>query len=201
MITNKREPMSYSYSYIPLISNLYFMAHACPVKYLGLLVDSKLSWSKHCVSLQPVKAPDLSLHGQCLAVASCTAKCAAQLIYCPPNAAILCGIHAHNSGDIRLCKIVKLGGFEAVLESSNQLMDHQLIRLLLPASSPIFTVKVSIRFLHDVYNECASIISCIHPPKLFCPCNLPVEQCLFYLFILLISKTQMGITLIYKHKH
>jgi len=48
-------------------------------------------------------------------------------------------------------KIVKLGGFEVVLESSNQLMDHQLIRLLLPASSPIFTVKVSIRFLHDVY--------------------------------------------------
>ena len=43
MITNKRKPIYFTYSI-----NNQPISRSNPVKYLGVQVESKLNWSKHC---------------------------------------------------------------------------------------------------------------------------------------------------------
>ena len=97
-ITNKWKPVNFTY-YINGQSILWNN----PVKYLGVLVDGKLSWSKHCRYAINKATKSLNCLRRSMFGCSCVAKCAAyKAVVCPTLEYAAVVWSPHTKGDIKL---------------------------------------------------------------------------------------------------
>ena len=159
-ITNKRKTVGFIYRV-----NGQSIAWNNHVKYLGLLVDSKLSWSKHCKYV--VKKATKSLYYLRCSMYGCShaAKCVAyKAIVCPllEYAAVVCC--PHTSGDIKLLESPHNRAAQWICGSH---WSPPTNSWTIPSSDccsqlslPILQTRrqfLSISFLHDIYHQRTSI--------------------------------------------
>jgi len=91
-ITNKPKPISFTY-----FINGQSLSWNEPVKYLGLLVDHKLNWSKHCKHTMKKATRSLNYLRFSMYGCSRTAKCAAYTAIVRPSleySAVVCSPHS-----------------------------------------------------------------------------------------------------------
>ena len=103
MITNKRKPIPFMYHI-----NQQPISWCSPVKYLGLLVDSKLSWSKHCKFAVGKGTRSLNCLRRSMFSCSRSAKYAAYKAIVRPTLEYAATVwNPHNSGDIHLLEALQ----------------------------------------------------------------------------------------------
>ena len=98
MITNKCKPIPFTYSI-----NHQPISWSNPVKYLGVQVDSKLSWSKHCKFVVSKGTKSLNYLRRSMFGCNRAAKCAAYKAIIRPMLEYGAVVwNPHNLGDIQL---------------------------------------------------------------------------------------------------
>ena len=158
MITNKRKLIPFMYHI-----NQQPISWSSPVKYLGLLVDSKLSWSKHCKFVVGKGTRSLNCLHRSMFGCSHTVKYAAYKAIVRPTLEYAATVW--NPGDIHLLEALQNRAARWICgncwnpptnswTTSSQDCCSQLCLPSLQSRRDF----LSARFLHDIYNKRTSIL-------------------------------------------
>ena len=164
-ITNKRKPVNFTY-YINDQSILWNN----PVKYLGVLVDGKLSWSKHCRYAIKKATKSLNCLRRSMFGCSCVAKCAAyKAVVCPTLEYAAVVWSPHTKGDIKLLESLqnRAAGWICGVHGPIHGLYLQVIAALSLISLPLNQDVSTFLFLSSII-----FITNVHPSSLIVTVNL-----------------------------
>ena len=144
--------------------NQQLISWCSPLKYLGLLVDFKSSWSKHCMFVVNKGTRSLNCLRGSMFGCSCTAKYAAYKGIVHPT--LEYAATAHNSGDIHLLEVLQNHAarwicgscWNPATNSWTISLQDCCFQLCLPFLQSRRKFFFSVRFLHNIYNKHTSIV-------------------------------------------